>query len=152
MSSKDTETLCSRQCHFIMFIKDMKLGNNVALQGFTPLIRNIIMAYYTVHLASGQTLLCHATKAQIVKKYLKAVTDLSIPFQMMNPTLNLLGTQYKYSGDILHEASRWESISGRREPITKDMVIYILDKGSIGNLKPNYKVNSFTHFFPVAKS
>ena len=49
---------------------------------------------------------------------------------MINPTLNLLGKQSKYIGDILHEASWWESMPGRREPITKDMVIYILDKGS----------------------
>ena len=49
---------------------------------------------------------------------------------MMNPTLNLLGNQSKYIGDILHEATRWESMPGRREPLTKDMVVYVLDKGS----------------------
>ena len=49
---------------------------------------------------------------------------------MMNPTLNLLGNQSKYIGDILHEATRWEFMPGRREPLTKDMVIYVLNKGS----------------------
>ena len=108
----------------------MKLDTNVALQGFTQIVRNIIMACYTAHLASGQTLLCRAIKTETIKKYLKAATDLSLPFQMMNPTLNLLGNQSKYIGDILHEASRWESMPNRREPLTKDMVVYILDKGS----------------------
>ena len=130
MSTKDTGTLRSRQSHFLKFLTDMKLDANVALQGFTQLVRNIIMACYTAHLASGQTLLYRAIKTETIKKYLKAATDLSLPFQMMNPALNLLGNQSKYIGDILHEASRWESMPNRREPLTKDMVVYILDKGS----------------------
>ena len=130
MSTKDAGTLCSRKVHFIKFIRDMQLGNNVALRGFIPNIRNTIMACYTVHLASGQTLLCRAIKISTIKKYLKTATDLSIPFQMMNPTLDLLGKQSKYIGDILHEASRWESMPGRREPLIKEMVIYLLEKGS----------------------
>ena len=69
----------------------MKLDTNVALQGFTQIVRNIIMACYTAHLVSGQTLLCRAIKTLTIKKYLKAATDLYIPFQMMNPTLNFLG-------------------------------------------------------------
>ena len=108
----------------------MKLDTNVALQGFTQIVRNIIMACYTAHLASGKTLLCRAIKTLTIKKYLKAATYLYIPFQMMNPTLNLLGNQSKYIGDILHESTRWEFIPGRREPLTKDMVIYVLNKGS----------------------
>ena len=54
ISIKDAGTLRYRETHFIKFIKDMKLGNNVALQSFTPLIRNVIIAYYTTHLASGR--------------------------------------------------------------------------------------------------
>ena len=130
MSTNDAGTLCSRKSRFIKFIKDMQLDDNVTLWGFTPNIRNIIMVCYTAHLALGQTLLCCAIKTVTIKKYLKAATDLSIPFQMMNPTLDLLGKQSKYIGGILHEASRWESMTGHRKPLTKDMVIYLLVKGS----------------------
>ena len=88
------------------------------------------MACYTAHLASGQTLLCRAIMTLTIKKCLKAATDLSLPFQMMNPALNLLGNQTKNIGDILHEATRWESMPNRREPLTKDMIVYVMDKGS----------------------
>ena len=108
----------------------MKLDTNVALQGFTQIVRNIIMACYTAQLVSGQTLMCRTIKTLTIKKHLKATTYLSLPFQMMNTTLNLLGNQSKYIGDILHEATRWESMPGRRELLTKYMVIYVLDKGS----------------------
>ena len=130
MSTKDTGTLCSKQPYFFKFLKDIKLDSNVTLQGFTQIVRNIIMACYTAHLASGQTLLCRTIMTLTIKKYLKAATDLSIPFQMINPVLNLLGNQSKYIGYILHEATRWESMPGRRELLTKYMVIYVLDKGS----------------------
>ena len=58
MSAKDIGTLFSRQKHFIKFLSDKKLGKNVALKGFTLNIRNIIMACYTAHLATGHTLMC----------------------------------------------------------------------------------------------
>ena len=58
ISFKDSGTLISRQLHFMEFIKTMKLGNNVALTGFTTLTRNAIMACYVVHLAAGNNLLC----------------------------------------------------------------------------------------------
>ena len=54
-SSKELGTLCSRQQHFVEFLNKIKLGNNVALKGFTLTIRNIIMACYTAHLVSGHT-------------------------------------------------------------------------------------------------
>ena len=31
--------------------------------------------------------------------------------------------------DILREAQRWESMPNRREPITKEIVEYIMNKG-----------------------
>ena len=80
MSTKDAGTLRSKQAHFFKFLKDMKLDTNVALQWFTQIVHNIIMACYTAHLASGQTLLCRNIKTLTIKKYLKAATNLSLPF------------------------------------------------------------------------
>ena len=88
------------------------------------------MYYYTAHLASIQSLLCRSIQTQTIKKYLKAVTYLSIPFQMMNPTLDILGKQSKCIHDILHKTSRYESMTKHREPITKDMVTFIQDTHS----------------------
>ena len=83
-----------------------------------------------MELVSGQTLLCRTIKTLIIKKHLKAATYLSLPFQMMNTNLNLLGNQSKHIGDIPHETTRWESMPDRREPLTKDMVLYVLEKGA----------------------
>ena len=91
MSSKNSGTLLSRQIHFIEFIKTMKLGNNVALKGFTTLTRNAIMACYVAHLAAGNTLLCKSIKSCTISKYLDAASDLSKPAQMINPTIDIMG-------------------------------------------------------------
>ena len=47
----------------------------------------------------------------------------------MNPCLNILGKQSTYTSDILKEARIWKSIPDYREPLTKEMVEYIIDKG-----------------------
>ena len=115
----------------------MHLGTNVSLKGFTQVVRNVIMACYVAHLASGQTLLCRSIKTCTIRKYLKAASDLSIPFQMMNPTVDIQAKESKFIKDIMHEAHRWESMPKRREPITKDMVSFIRTKGSSLSLQDN---------------
>ena len=129
MSTKAIGTLRSRQNHFINFLSDKKLGKNVALKGFTLDIRNIIMACYTANLAAGETLLCKTIKSDTVLRYLSAAAELSVPAKMMNPCLNIMGNQSNYISDIIHELKRWESMPNRREPITKEIIKYILDKG-----------------------
>ena len=115
----------------------MHLDTNVSLKGFTQVVRNVIMACYVAHLASGQTLLCRSIKMCTIRKYLKATSDLSIPFQMMNPTVDIQAKESKFIKDILHETHRWESMHKHREPITKDMVSFIRTKGSFLSLQDN---------------
>jgi len=52
---------------------------------------------------------------------------------MMNPTLDLMGNLSVFIKDIIHEAKRWESMPNRREPLTKEMIKYIIDKGDKSN-------------------
>ena len=54
---------------------------------------------------------------------------MSIPANMMNPCLDLAGKQSRFIKDILHEVKRWEIMPNRREPITKDIISYIVNKG-----------------------
>ena len=96
LSSKDAGTLYSRQKHFINFIKEKELGNNVALTGFTLNVRNITMSCYTAYLASGATLLCKTIKSGTIKRYLSAVSELSAPTQMMNPTFRCNGKSLSF--------------------------------------------------------
>ena len=111
------------------FLHINKLGKNVALTGFTLAVRNIIMACYTAYLAAGNTLYCKTIKSGTIKRYLIAAAEFSVTAQMINPCLNIMGKECAYIKDILNESRRWESIPNRREPLTKDMVQYIIDKG-----------------------
>ena len=129
MSTKQIGTLCSRKQHFIKFLNNIKLGNNFALKGFTLITRNIIMACYTAYLASGETLLCKTIKSSTIKRYLDAAAELSTHAQMINPCLDIMGNQSVYITNILKELKRWESMPNRKEPVTKQMIEYIIKKG-----------------------
>ena len=99
---KDTRTLRSKQYHVLSFFNDMHQGNDVSITGFTQIFHNVIIACYVVHLASGQTLLCQSIKTCTIRKYLKAASDLCIPFQMMNPNVDLQGKKSKFNKNIFH--------------------------------------------------
>ena len=129
MSAKEFGTLCSRQQHFIKFLQSIKLGNNYALKGFTLTTRNIIMACYTAHLSLGHTLLCKTIKSGTIVKYLSAAADLSTSAKMVNPCLDIMGNQFNEIKTVLRELKRWEKMPNRREPITKSMIEYIINKG-----------------------
>ena len=107
MSNKNAGTLQLRQNHFIKFIKNIKLGNNVALKGYTLLVRNLIMSCYAADLAAEENLVCKTIKAITIKKYLAAAAEVSIHSQMMNPTLNWMGKESKFISDVLPELKRW---------------------------------------------
>ena len=48
---------------------------------------------------------------------------------MMNSTLNLVRKESKFISDVLHELKRWVKIHNRREPITIEMIEFIVTKG-----------------------
>ena len=127
MSTKAIGTFCSRQKHFIKFLHHIKLGNNVALTCFTLTVRH--MACYTAYLATGETLLCKSIKANTIKRYLEAASELSIPAGLMNPCLDIKGKLSKHISDLIKEIKRWEKIPNRKEPVTKQMIEYIINKG-----------------------
>ena len=56
---------------------------------------------------------------------------------MMNPTVDIQAKESKFIKDILQEAHHWESMPKRREPITKDMVSFVWNKGSFLSLQDN---------------
>ena len=112
------------------FIKTMKLVKNVTLKGFTTLTRNAIMTCYITYLIIGHVLLYKCIKSGIISKYRSAAADLSKPAQMMNLTIDIVGNQSHPIKDIIYEYKRWESIPNRHEPVTKDMIGYLIDKGA----------------------
>ena len=140
MSTKQIGTLCSRQQHFLKFLDQNKLGNNFALKGFSLTTRNIIMACYTAHLATGETLLCKSIKSSTITRYLSAAAELSIPAKMLNPCLDIMGQLSSHIKDIINELKRWESIPKRREPVTKKMIEYIVNKGKSLNQENQHNI------------
>ena len=138
MSNKQIGTLCSRQQHFVKFLEYNKLGKNVALKGFSLLTRNMIMACYTAYLATGETLMCKCIKSSTILRYLSAAAELSIPAKMMNPCLDIMGNFSSSIKDIINELKRWESMPRRKEPVTKEMISYVVNKGkNLKGINPN---------------
>ena len=88
------------------------------------------MACYTADLVAGENLLCMTLKAGTISRYLQAAAELSIPANMMNPCLDVTGKQSKHIKDIINEAKRWESVPDRREPVTQEIIEYIINKGN----------------------
>ena len=86
----------------------------MALAGFTLNFRNIVMTCYTAYLASGATLLCKIIKVDTIKRYLSAAVELSIPAQIVDPCVDLMGKTSVYIRNILYEARRWELMPDRR--------------------------------------
>ena len=87
------------------------------------------MACYAADLVSGENLLCMTLKAGTILRYLQAAAELSTHDNIMNPCLDSTGKQSKHIKDIIHEVKRWESVPDRREPLTKNMIEYIYNKG-----------------------
>ena len=48
---------------------------------------------------------------------------------MVNPCLDIMGNQFNGIKTVLKELKRWEKMSNRREPITKSMIEFIINKG-----------------------
>ena len=117
--TKERGILHSRHSHIIHFIKEKEVGNNIALACFTLNFRNIIMACYTTHLASGETLLYKIIKSGTIRIYLDASAELSIPTQIINPCINLTWRMPRFIKDILCETKRQETMSRRRYTVTK---------------------------------
>ena len=87
------------------------------------------MACHTADLGSGQNLLFMSIKSGTIIRYLAVAVDLSIPYNQMNPCLDIYGKWSKQINNVITEIKRWENIPNRREPVAKEMIEYISQKG-----------------------
>ena len=86
------------------------------------------MSSYVVTLALGHTLKYIPIKADTMGRYLNATEELSIPQKIISPSLNLMGKRSHFIETITKESKRWEQIPNRKEPLTEDMIFFIIDK------------------------
>ena len=128
-TDKEIGTLHARQHNFIKFLLKSNLGTDPTLSRYSQKVRNIIMACYTADLIAGENILCMTLKSGTILRYLSAAAELSIPANIMNPCIDVTGKQSKLIKDIIHEARRWEHMPNRQEPITKELITYIANKG-----------------------
>ena len=87
------------------------------------------MACYAANLVSGDNILCQTLKSGTIARYLSAAAELSTAANTINPCLDITGKQSRHIKDITNEVRRWEVIPDRREPVTKEIIIYIHGKG-----------------------
>ena len=80
--------------------------------------------------AAGYTLLCKNIKTGTISRYLSVAVNLLTLAQMMKPTIDIMIQKSQLITDLLHECKRWESMPNRLEPVTKDIVGYLIDKGA----------------------
>ena len=57
---------------------------------------------------------------------------------MLNPCLDIMGNFSSHIKDIINELKRWESVPKRKEPVTKEMISYVINKGKeLKAINPN---------------
>ena len=88
------------------------------------------MAGCTTNLVAGDNILCTTLKSSTILRYLSAAITFAINASVINPCLDISGKQSKNTNDIITEVKRWETISDRREPITKKVIVFIVTKGT----------------------
>ena len=111
------------------------MESNPLLLGYSHDTKNKVMISYAMYLLTGQTLLVKSIKVATVKLYVKAVVDYFTSKDQFNPTLTTKGEQLVKLEDLYKEGIRWEKMPNRSEPLTPEMVQYLVEYGS--NFHPN---------------
>ena len=91
--------------------------------------RNFFMAMYAVFLTGGETLLCRSIKADTIRRYLNNAAELCKPRRLMSPLITCEGRPSDWVESIIKEHKRWEKMPDRQEPVTSDMLDYVIAWG-----------------------
>jgi len=89
-----------------------------------------IVACYAQSLSLGHTLLCKNIRSCTITAYIDAISSLfkSHPYGLKDPTKSSTGTsKTKLVAKVIGEHRRWESMPNRREPVTKSMLLWMLN-------------------------
>ena len=111
-----------------MSLCDME--SNPLLLGYSHDTKNKVMISYAMYLLTGQTLLAKSIKVATVKLYVKAVVDYFTTKDQFNPTLTTKGEHLVKLEDLYKEGICWEKMPNRSEPLTPEMVQYLVEYGS----------------------
>ena len=112
------------------------------MKGCCHQTKNHVMISYALYLLTGQTLLAKSIKVATVKLYLKAVVDYFGEHRQFNPTLDEKGNKLQVLESLYHEGSRWEKMPNRAEPLTPEMVKFLVDNSA--NLHPDSACSAYS--------
>ena len=84
------------------------------------------MASYAIYLLAGENLVCRTIKSGTVKQYVSAVTKMFTSADVMDPCLDKYGHTNRFLKAVYKEATRWEAMPNRAEPVTMDMVQFFI--------------------------
>jgi hypothetical protein len=122
-STKQLGTVCSRWLHYFLFCDAVGLEDNALLENVPQPQRNVQMALYAVHLASGGTLFCRAIKSATIGNYLRDVANFLARF-LDADARKVDATQSRIAPviqSVLDEVLHWEKVPDKREPFTPAM-------------------------------
>ena len=112
------------------FLPFCYLQDNPLLLGLCQDSKNEIMVSYATYLLTGNTLLAKSIKVATAKLYVKAVVDYFTSRKQFNPTLTDKGEKIQALEKVWTEGIRWEKMPNRAEPLTPEMVQYLVEAGS----------------------
>ena len=117
--------LFGRQAHWLKFVLRYGLPDAV-LSTLNDRDRNFVLALYAADLANNNTILCRAIKSNTIKGYLHAAASFSTAAQRLDLKLYIYGRRSIYVSKILAEVKCWEFMPSRREPVSDNMLDYMI--------------------------
>ena len=89
--------------------------------------RAFMMACYTLSLAQGSNLVCRAIKSDTISAYVREASNMCKFQGTMDPRLDQIGNSGTFLERVKNEMKRWEKMPDRQEPVTREMIDYIID-------------------------
>ena len=129
--TKAQRTLQSRQRHWLKFLSQHEI-NNTKWHTFSADDKDLIFACYAVYLIDGNTLKSISISANTLKLYLNAagakVFHRSICMHQRGYKSHSLSGYSPLLNTVVQEHNRWMKVPNRREPVTKNMILFWIDK------------------------
>ena len=129
---------CSRQQHFFQFLQRLEL--DVSLKSFDLATQTLIAIVYLCWLADGNTIKDMQVRKTSLQGYMSAVRDYSLNVCgrdiCLDPDPNAHYTKWKQHRMLDYVYDYQKKIDGRKrkkEPITKRLIQYMIDKNKEGN-------------------
>jgi len=108
----------------------MGLGDDPFLTTLSIKAKNFLMASYVLHLATGHTLSCSTIKSDTISLYLSAAVHHFTALGHPDPTRDPNYRRFYLIESILKEAKRCESVPDRKEPVTWDMIHWLMRRAA----------------------